>query len=193
MRPLDALEASLMAPRRFTVDEYHQLLHVGVLKEDEHVELLEGLIVDMTPQGRPHALVISRLNRFLSRALGEAYSVRPQLPLSLSPDSEPEPDLAVVTRDEEERAEEHPRAALLVVEVSGDSLRVDRLIKGRVYARAGIPEYWVVDVTSRIVEVYTAPAAGEGRYLSLRTVKGDETLTPSELPGLDLPIAELFS
>jgi Uma2 family endonuclease len=193
MRPLDALEASLMAPRRFTLDEYHQLLRVGVLKEDEHVELLEGLIVDMTPQGRPHALVISRLNRFLSRALGEAYSVRPQLPLSLGPDSEPEPDLAIVTREEEEHAEEHPRTALLVVEVAVDSLRVDRLIKGRVYARAGIPEYWVVDVAGRLVEVYTAPVAGEGRYLSLRTVKGDETLAPSMLPGLVLHLAALFS
>jgi Uma2 family endonuclease len=193
MRPLDALEASLMAPRRFTLEEYHQLLHVGVLKEDEHVELLEGLIVDMTPQGRPRALVISRLNRFLSRALGEVYSVRPQLPLSLSPDSEPEPDLAIVTREEEESAEDHPRTALLVVEVSVDSLRVDRLIKGRVYARAGIPEYWVVDVTSRVVEVYTAPATGEGRYLSLRTLSGDETLSLSVLPGLALRIAELFA
>jgi Uma2 family endonuclease len=190
---MDAPEASLMSPRRFTLQEYHQLLRVGVLKEDEHVELLEGLIVDMTPQGRPHALVISRLNRFLTRALGEGYSVRPQLPLSLEPHSEPEPDLAIVTREEEEQAEDHPRIALLVVEVAVDSLRVDRLIKGRVYARAGIPEYWVVDVPNRAVEVYTAPEAAEGRYHSLRTLRVGETLTASALPGLSLPVAELFS
>jgi Uma2 family endonuclease len=192
MRSLDALEARLVAPRRFTLDEYHRLLRVGVLKEDEHVELLEGLIIDMTPQGRPHALVISRLNRRMTQALGEAYSVRPQLPLSLGPDSEPEPDLAVVTREEEERAEDHPRTALLVVEVSVDSLRADRLLKGRVYARAAIPEYWVVDVTGKAVEVYTAPSATEGRYLTQRIHGVNETLSSPALPGLALPVAELF-
>jgi Uma2 family endonuclease len=113
--------------------------------------------------------------------------------LILAPDSEPEPDLAVVTREEEEQAEDHPRTALLVVEVAVDSLRVDRLIKGRVYARAGIPEYWVVDVASRVVEVYTAPDAAEGRYDTLRTLGVDETLTASALPGLALPVVELFS
>jgi Uma2 family endonuclease len=154
---------------------------------------LEGLIIDMTPQGRPHALVISRLNRFITRALGEAYSVRPQLPLSLGPDSEPEPGLAVVTRAEEEQAEDHPRTALLVVEVSVDSLRVDRLLKGRVYARAAIPEYWVVDVAGKAVEVYTAPSATEGRYLTLHTHTAGQTLSSPALPGLTLSVAELFA
>jgi len=193
MRSLDALETSLVAPRRFTLEEYHRLLHVGVLGEDEHVELLEGLIVDMAPQGRPHALVISRLTELLMAARRPDCRVRVQLPLSLCGDSEPEPDLAIVTREDEERAQEHPRIALLVVEVAAESLRTDRLLKGRVYARAGIPEYWVVDVEGRAVEVYTGPDAIQGRYLALRTFGAGESLRSQALPGLVLPVAELFA
>ncbi|WNG32300.1 Uma2 family endonuclease [Archangium violaceum] len=193
MHSPDILESGLVAPRRFRLDEYHRLIDVGVLGEDERVELLEGVIVEMTPQGRPHALVISRLNRLMSRVLGEAYSVRPQLPLSLGDDSEPEPDLAVVTRHEEETAQAHPRSALLVVEVADDSLRRDRLLKGRIYARARVPEYWVVDVTGRAVEVYSDPDVDAGRYRTMRTLGVGEMLSCATLPGLSLPVAELFA
>ncbi len=191
--PLDALESGLVSPRRFLLTEYHRLIDVGVLGEDERIELLEGVIVEMAPQGRSHALVLSRLNRFLSRGLGDAHSVRPQLPLSLGEDSEPEPDLAIVTRQEEEAAQAHPRSALLVVEVSEESLRRDRLLKGRIYARARIPEYWVVDVAGRAVELYNEPDEEAGRYRTLRTLGVGETLTSQVLPGLTLPVAELFA
>ncbi|WP_224245887.1 Uma2 family endonuclease [Hyalangium gracile] len=193
MRSLDALESSLIVPRRFTLEEYRRLLHVGVLGEDEHVELLEGLIVDMAPQGRPHALVISRMSESFMAARRPDCRVRVQLPLSLGTDSEPEPDLAVVTREEEEHAQEHPSTALLVVEVAVDSLRVDRMLKGRLYARAGIPEYWVVDVAGRAVEVYIAPDTSQGRYLGIRTVAAGEPLGSPALPGLALQVAELFA
>ncbi|WP_309243011.1 Uma2 family endonuclease [Hyalangium versicolor] len=94
---------------------------------------------------------------------------------------------------EEERAKEHPRTALLVVEVAADSLRVDRMLKGRVYARAGIPEYWVVDVTGSAVEIYTGPDVSQGRYAALRTVVVGETLSSPTLPGLSLRVADLFA
>lgn len=193
MRPSDELDTPLVMPRRFTLDEYHRLIRVGVLGEDEHVELLEGVIAEMTPQGRAHMLVVTRLTRVLVRTLSDAYSVRPQGPLSLGDDSEPEPDIAVVTRDEEERAEEHPRTALLVVEVSGDSLQKDRLLKGRIYTRARVPEYWIVDVARQAVEVYTEPDGEAGRYRALRTLTPGETLTTGMLPGLALPVADLFT
>ena len=193
MHSPDILASGLVAPRRFRLDEYHRLIDVGVLGEDERVELLEGVIVEMTPQGRPHALVISRLNRFLTGALGNEYSVRPQLPLSLGDDSEPEPDLAVVPRQEEETAPVHPRSALLVVEVADESLRRDRLLKGRIYARAQVPEYWVVDVAGRAVEVYSEPDADVGRYGVMRTLGVGETLSTPVLPALALPVAKLFA
>ncbi|QRN97364.1 Uma2 family endonuclease [Archangium violaceum] len=193
MHSPDILGSGLVAPRLFRLDEYHRLIDVGVLGEDERVELLEGVIVEMAPQGRAHALVVSRLNRFLTGVLGDAYSVRPQLPLSLAGDSEPEPDLAIVTRQEEESAPVHPRSALLVVEVADESLRRDRLLKGRIYARAQVSEYWVVDVAGRAVEVYSEPDPDTGRYRTMRTLGVGETLSSSSLPGLALPVAELFA
>jgi len=193
MHSPDILASGLVAPRRFSLSEYHRLIDVGVLGEDERVELLEGVIVEMTPRGRAHALVISRLNRVLTGALGNGYSVRPRLPLSLGDDSEPEPDLAVVTRHEEETAQVHPRSALLVVEVAEESLRKDRLLKGRLYARALVPEYWVVFVAGHAVEVYSEPDAEAGRYRTLRTLAVGETLSSAVLPGLALPVADLFA
>src|SRR5690242_19068453 len=92
----DILTSGLVTPRRFLTREYHQLIEAGVLGEDDHVELLEGVIVSMTPQRRRHARVISTLNAWLVPALGGDYRVRVQLPLTLSESSEPEPDVAVV-------------------------------------------------------------------------------------------------
>jgi Uma2 family endonuclease len=191
MLPPDVRDTPL-TPRRFTLDEYHRLIRVGVLGEDEHVELLEGVIVEMTPQGRAHALVVSQLGESFTSARRPDCRVRIQLPLSLEGNSEPEPDLAVVTREEERTAQVHPRAALLVVEVSGDSLRKDRQLKGRIYARAGVPEFWVVDVARRTVELYSEPDVDAGRYRTLRTLGAGETLTTPVLPELSLPVAELF-
>jgi Uma2 family endonuclease len=193
MHSPDILASGLVAPRRFRLDEYHRLIDVGVLGEDERVELLEGVIVEMTPQGRPHALVISRLGERFTDARRPDCRVRVQLPLCLGDDSEPEPDLAVVTRQEEETAPVHPRSALLVVEVADESLRRDRLLKGRISARAQVPEYWVVDVVGRAVEVYSAPDADAGRYRTLHTLGVGETLSSPVLPGLALPVAELFT
>jgi Uma2 family endonuclease len=193
MHSPDILDSGLVAPRRFSLEEYHRLIDVGVLGEDERVELLEGVIVEMTPQGRPHALVVSRLGESFTDARRPDCRVRVQLPLSLEGDSEPEPDLAVVTRQEEETAPVHPRSALLVVEVADESLRRDRLLKGRIYARARVPEYWVVNVTGQSVEVYSEPDADAGRYRAMRTLGVGETLSSSALPGLALPVAALFA
>ncbi|WP_257461856.1 Uma2 family endonuclease [Archangium lipolyticum] len=193
MHSPDILGSGLVAPRLFRLDEYHRLIDVGVLGEDERVELLEGVIVEMAPQGRAHALVVSRLSESFSDARRSDCRVRVQLSLSLGDDSEPEPDLAIVTRQEEETAPVHPRSALLVVEVADESLRRDRLLKGRIYARARVPEYWVVDVAGQTVEVYSEPDADAGRYRTMRTLGVGETLSSSTLPRLALPVAELFA
>jgi Uma2 family endonuclease len=193
MHSPDILSSGLVAPRRFRLEEYHRLIDVGVLGEDERVELLEGVIVEMAPQGRLHALVISRLGEHFMDARRPDCRVRVQLPLSLGDDSEPEPDLAIVARQEEETAPVHPRSALLVVEVADESLRRDRLLKGRIYARAQVSEYWVVDVAGRAVEVYSEPDVDAGRYRVMRTLGVGETLSTPVLPGLALPVAKLFA
>ncbi|MBI3181749.1 MAG: Uma2 family endonuclease [Myxococcales bacterium] len=192
MGSLEGVEG-LASARRFRTEEYHRLITAGILDEDEHVELLEGVIVEMTPQKRPHARVITTLTGKLARALPPEYSVRIQLPLTLSDDSEPEPDLAVVLQSEEDAAPAHPRSALLVAEVSGDSLRKDRSLKGRVYARANIPEYWIANVAEKCVEIYTDPVSSEGRYATARTVRPGDTLVPRHLPGVEIPVADLFA
>ena len=139
--------------------EYERIVEVGLF-EGERVELLRGALVSMGPQGAGHAEVVTRLTEALVVALRGRARVRTQCPFAASDDSEPEPDVAVVPVADHSRA--HPAAAHLVVEVAQTSLRKDRLIKAGIYAANGVPEYWVVDLEGRRIEVHTEPA--DGRY-----------------------------
>lgn len=177
--------------RPIAVAEYHRMFDAGILTEDERVELLEGVIVSMPPHGPSHAHAIERLTRALARKVSDDLRVRPQLPLTLGT-SEPEPDIAVVTDDEARAAPRHPRAALLVVEVAADSLSTDRTTKAAIYARARIPEYWIINVADRSVEVYSDVDASSGRYGSLRTLRAADHLASSLLPGFEMLVGELF-
>ena len=178
--------------RRFRVEEYYRMARAGVFAEDERVELLEGRIHRMTPQGARHMRAISRLTRHIAPLLGEALSLRVQGPLTLSEDSEPEPDLAVVRAEDEASDERHPSTALLVIEVSEDSLARDRGVKAQLYARARIPEYWIVNLRRETVEVYTEPDAGEGRYGSVHTYTRGQRLQASVLPRLAIAVEAIF-
>lgn len=191
----DARLSALLArepARRISVDEYHRMIEAGILDEDEHVELLEGVIVSVSPQGRPHARVIQWLNRHLVKTLGDEYAVLPQLPLTLGGFSEPEPDPAVVRAADAASGEEHPTTALLVVEVARDSPRKDRAVKGAIYARHGIPEYWIVNVKDGCVEVYREPDAQAGRYRDMSTLHTADTLASTAVPGLSVALTELL-
>jgi Uma2 family endonuclease len=187
----DTERLSPVRHRRFTVAEYHQMIATGILGEDEHVELLEGEIVEISPQDKPHARAMAKLNRWFTRALSDEYVVRPQLPLTL-PDSEPEPDLAIVRADDEAAAERHPRTALLVIEVTDSSARHDLVVKAQIYARAGIPEYWLVLVKQRVIAVLRDPDAAAGVYRDRLTVTVASTLTPSAVPGPVIEVRALF-
>ena len=165
--------------RRLTADEYHRMIDAAVFDEDEHLELLEGVIVAMSPQGARHALVIERLNRLLLRSLGDEVRVRPQLPLTLSNDSEPEPDLAVVATGSADDAP-HPRTALLVIEVATESLARDRGPKALLYARADVPEYWIVNLVDGCIEVLRDPDVASGPYRT-QTTHTDATITATSV------------
>jgi Uma2 family endonuclease len=178
--------------RRITVDEYHRMIEAGILGEDEHVQLIGGTLVTMTPQGASHAVVIQRLTMAFVRAVGDELAVRPQLPLTLQDDSEPEPDLALVRASDTPLEGPHPRSALLVVEVAADSLRLDRESKAALYARAGIPEYWIVNLAESVVEVHLEPDAPTGVYRSKTVVASSETLLARSVPGLSVDLARLF-
>jgi Uma2 family endonuclease len=192
-RPASAETTALLleSPRLLSVEEFHRMVAAGILDEDERVELLDGVIVAMTPQSVPHARRIEWLTRHLVRSLGDEYAVRPQLPLTLGDRNEPEPDLAVV-RAESTSEDRHPSGAVLVVEVAGESLRRDRRVKAAVYARAGIPEYWIVNLEARDVEVLSDPEPATGTYRKTRTCGTAETLTSEALPQLAFPVAALF-
>lgn len=178
--------------RRIAVGEYHRMIEAGILGEDEHVELITGTLVAMTPQGSRHAVVIQRLTAALVRAVGDDLAVRPQLPLTLSEDSEPEPDLAVVRTSDAPLEGPHPRGALLVIEVAGDSLRFDRQSKRVLYAGAGIPEYWIVNLAEAAIEAHSDPDPVTGLYRSSAVVRAGETVVSRTLPDLAIDVARLF-
>lgn len=175
------------------MDEYHRMIEEGILGEDEPVELIAGALVAVTPQGSRHAVVIQRLTAALVRAVGDDLAVRPQLPLALSEDSEPEPDLAVVRACDAPLEGPHPGSALLVVEVAGDSLGLDRQSKAALYARASIPEYWIVNLAESVIEVHSGPDPVTGAYRSRSVVAAGGTLACRSLPGLAVDVARLFA
>jgi Uma2 family endonuclease len=170
---------------RLDTDTYNRMVVTGAL-EDEPVELLEGLLVEVSPQGSSHAWVIVRLTRHLSSA--RAW-LAVQLPLEAKPRSEPEPDLALT--EAEPTFDHHFRTAVLAVEVAVTSHKKDRETKAPIYARAGVPTYWLVDVPAEVVEVRTEP--GPDGYARCE-VYGLGTTVPSPAEGVaDLDVTALFA
>ncbi len=153
------IQGAMAGFRRFSVAEYHRLIQLGILTEDDNLELLEGYLVHKMSRNPPHDATIQKVNKRLLRLLPSGWDLRVQCAVTL-PESEPEPDLAVVRGDENDYLARHPGPADvgLVVEVADSTLLADRLDKGRIYARAGIICYWIVNLNDRQIEVYTAPS-----------------------------------
>jgi Uma2 family endonuclease len=143
--------------RRIRRVEYDKMVELGLF-EGERVELLYGVIVKMSPKGPEHESSLERLNEILVGALAGRATVRIQAPFAASDGSEPEPDVSVVPRADHRKA--HPSSAYLLIEVADSSLAHDRTIKAQLYAECGVPEYWIVNVRDRIVEVHTEIARG---------------------------------
>ena len=164
---------------RITVDEYYRMAEVGILAPDARVELIEGEIIDMPPIGTGHAGTVAQLARLLLEAVGDRAQV-PQLVVRLSDISEPQPDLALVRRRDDFYKKKHPGPAdtFLIIEVSESSLRYDLQLKAPLYARHGVPEYWVIDLPGRQVRFFRSPEAGQ--YTAV---------TSSATPGVVAPVA----
>lgn len=164
--------------RRFTHDEYMRMGEAGILTEDDPVELIHGQVVKMSPENSPHRICIAKANQLFVEALSETDCfVQPQSTLPLDAHNAPEPDLAVL-RGTPDALMEGELPVVLAVEVADSSLERDRDIKQALYAQAGIPVYWIVNLQARTVEVYTEPEAERYRE---RTTRGeDETVS---LPG----------
>ena len=189
-----AMAIEVAAGRRlFNREEYHRMGEVGILKRSDHVELIRGEIVEMSPMGPRHYAFVNNLTRLLVVRLTDRAIVAVQGPIVLAEDSEPEPDIAVIrhrTVPYKER-EAFREDALLLIEVAESSLAYDRSTKLRLYAEAGIPEYWVVDCLAESVEIHRGPDAG--RYRDVSRVEGAASVSPQAFPDVVLTLADIFA
>ncbi len=173
----------------FTVEEYHKMGEAGIFGEDDRVELIDGEIVEMTPIGWRHANCVNDLNMLLVRFASDRYVVSVQNPLTISEHGEPQPDLVLLKRRPHGRLPA-PEDVLLVIEVSDTTLAYDRNIKLPRYARAGIPEVWIVDLQNQTIEVHASPE-GE-RYARVRRYGREDELRSETVPDLILPVGEIL-
>jgi len=182
-----AAEPSTTLPvHRLDVETYNRIVESGAL-EGQRVELLDGVLVEMSRQSPAHTLVITRLMRHF--AATPRWWTRVQMPVEVRPDSEPEPDLMIVA--DEPSPDQHPSTGLLVIEVAVSSQMIDRNVKAAKYAAAGIPTYWLVDLPARLIEVRTEP--GSDGYGHCATYSDRDKL-PSPLEGVqDVDIAALLA
>jgi Uma2 family endonuclease len=178
--------------RRLTASEYMRMVDAGVFGARERLELIEGVLCSRSPQSVVHARIIQMLSGLIFPQLAAQYLLRVQLPLQLGELSVPEPDLAVVSRDEGIRRDSHPRSAMLLIEVARNSLREDRSTKGSLYARHGVAEFWLVDATRQRVEVYRKPDMDSAAYAESITAQGNDVLTSRAVPGLSIPLDSIW-
>lgn len=183
--------------RPFTVSEYHRLADAGILQEGSPVELLEGRIVFKMTRNPPHDVALGLTGDAVTSRLPAGWHVREQSAVTTD-DSEPEPDLAVARGLRRDYAARHPRPGdlALVIEIAESSLAGDREDKGRIYARAGIPVYWIVNLVNRQVEVYTDPtgATAAPAYRQRNDYRIGDTVPfqASGLPPTRIPVADLL-
>jgi Uma2 family endonuclease len=176
---------------RWTVEEYHRMGEVGLLDPDVRVELIEGEIVEMAPIGDAHAAISNRLTRLLVVTVGERGIVAVGNPVRLNQNSEPQPDFSVLRpRGDYETRGPCPDDVMLAVEVSDTTLRRDRRVKLALYARAGIPEFWIVNLETREVEIYRSPAGDV--YASVEQKGPGDVTTIDALPGVTIPIRQVL-
>ena len=175
---------------RWSRSEYDRAVEAGAFAPDARAELLEGHILAMAPQGSRHATGVALAGEALRSAFGAGCHIRIQLPLAAGDDSEPEPDAAVVEGDIRNHLDAHPAAALLVVEVADDSLRRDRTIKQRIYARSGIREYWLVAVPDERLEVYRDPS--DDGYHTISMHRAGDAVAPLARPAAAIAVDDLL-
>jgi Uma2 family endonuclease len=190
------MDQAPLSVRRWNRAEYERLVDLGVFR-GEPVELIGGRLIVAEPQNSPHATVVGAADDALRAVLPAGFIVRAQMPVALDEESAPEPDLAVVAGRRADYRTRHPARPVLVAEVSDSSLHFDRDDKGSLYARARVPEYWIVNLIDRVVEVYRDPgpdgsAVHGWRYRSVVRLGLTETVEPVALPSARVRVADLL-
>jgi Uma2 family endonuclease len=184
---------NVVTPKRFTIDEYHRLISLGFLTESDRIELIRGELIQMTAKGTPHTVCSSILCRQLDRLLGDRVVIRGQDPITLPNNSEPEPDVVIARGTDEDYLAHHPypQDILLVVEISDFTLTYDQTTKLKLYAEAGIDDYWIVNLNARQLERYNQPyqnAQSEFNYLSKQISLPNQSVL---IPGFEDTLLDL--
>src|SRR5262245_62473200 len=182
---------------RWTRREYERLLDHGLLHEDDRMELLDGLLLVKEPQPSRHRTAVLLVAKTVERAFGEGWFVQTQSPIILDDRSEPEPDVCVVRGSPRDYVDSHPTQPALVVEVAQSGLRLARGRKAAAYARAGIGDYWIVNLGERVLEVHREPARpGPARrhwgYAAIETLGADVSIAPLAAPSAARSVADLL-
>ena len=190
---------AISSPRikRWTRVEYERLVDLGAFLPGDRLELVGGHLLVREPQGGPHFTAVGLVEDALRAAFGSGWTVRGQGPIALDDDSEPEPDIAVVPGSRRDHFQAHPSHPVLIVEVADSTLRFDRNAKASLYARAGIEDYWVVNLVDGVLEVrrdpVVAPKARYGhRYSTTIVLRGGEHVTPLAAPHATIPVSDLL-
>jgi Uma2 family endonuclease len=183
--------------RRWKRVEYERLIETGFFQAGDSVELVGGELIVAEPQGSGHYAAVRAVEEALRTVFGPSWEVRGQGPLALDEESEPEPDVAVVPGSFRDYVIGHPSRPLLVVEVSESSLGLDRDHKGSLYARAGLADYWIVNLPQRVLEVYREPSPDPSasfgwRYRSVEVFGREASLSPLALPGVHVRVVDLL-
>ena len=178
--------------RKWTVKEYHKLGEMGVFHPEERVELLSGNIIKMSAKGTAHTSALGRTDRLLQNLFGNLAWVRMQDPIALDDNSEPEPDIALVSIDPFDYATHHPTPSevYLIIEVADSSLTFDREIKAQAYGRSGIADYWVLNVNNRQLHIFREPAV-DG-YQSELILGENGSISPLRFPTVNIAIQEML-
>ena len=178
---------------RFSVEQYHRMIESGAFTEDDQLELIDGWVIRRMAKGPGHEYTVGRLEELLRERLPSGWHVRNQAPITFA-DSEPEPDLAIVHGTRTDYRNRHPAAheVALLIEVSDTTLATDRL-KGRTYGRAGISEYWIVNLPDRCVEVYRGPGAAKQSGYVTCDVYGEGSLLTVLTTGMQLETLSVAS
>ena len=183
--------------KHWTRAEYERLVDLGAFRPGERLELVGGALLVREPQGGPHATAVGLVEDALRAVFGAGWTVRGQFPIALDDDSEPEPDIAVVPGSRRDYISGHPSRPVLIVEVADATLRFDRNPKASLYARAGIADYWIVNLVDQVLEVrrdpVPAPKARYGhRYSTTTMLRGGEHVTPLAAPHATIPVSDLL-
>lgn len=179
--------------RLFTRDEYYALAEAGILKPEDRVELIEGEIYRMAPIGNPHAGCVNRLVDVFAPLIAARRAVlSPQNPVNLTDISEPQPDVTLLRRREDLYSEGHPtpKDVLLLIEVAESSIGFDRGTKFPLYARCGIPEAWLVDLTRNVLEVHRDPA--HDGYRKIQRLRSGDRIAPQAFPDFEITVESIL-